>query len=408
MARTRVDCATEGCEGHCHVEARSRRDADYRAKKLAERGWTCRDCDNREAAARAEAAGLPTLEGSEKQVAWAITLREPIMSHIDAMVPGAVDMLRSGPERLHCLSTTVQQWTHELATLMHRTSEAAVREAIEAIRSETDARFWIDGRNETLPKLVAAAVERLAEEARAMSPEGKAAAAAEQEAMEEATLRPAEPVSETIAELAFRDGRLVARYDERSDTFNAAVKGLGYLWDPAAQAWTRRHAELTMGDPLDRLAETAHELLAAGIVVALHDPAARAKAVDRSYEPEHTRWISLVTAGEHQGKFRITWGRGEDLYREFRGLRGATYRDKACLVPATSRDEVLDFAAAHGFRLTPGAEARAAEVLAQRERGTVVEAKARPKVETERRGDAPGRLDVPSDVTVDDDLVDND
>lgn len=410
MATEKVACATEGCDGYINSVGRNRRDADYRARKMMERGWTCRDCDNREAAIRADAAGMPTLTGSEKQVAWAITLREAIMPRIDAMVPGAVEMIRGGPEKEHPLGTAVQMWTFEIAKLMHRTSEAAVREAVEAIRAETDARFWIEGRNEALPNLVAATVDRLAAEARILSPEGKADAAAEQDAMAEATLRPAAPVSETVAEVTFRDGKIVARYDERSDEFNGTVKKLGYGWAPSAGAWVRTFQPATMGLAVDRVAETAHELLAAGIVVAVHDPEARAKAVDRSYEPEHRRWISLVTSGLHQGKFRLTWGRDEDLYGQFRGLRGAAYKDKACLVPATSRDEVLDFAEAHGFRLTERAQARAAEVLEQRERGLVVAAVARetPEPVDERRGGAPVALAVPGQVEIDDDLVDHD
>ncbi|MDG8494043.1 hypothetical protein OLA08_11180, partial [Streptococcus pneumoniae] len=94
-------------------------------------------------------------------------------------------------------------------------------------------------------------------------------------------------------ELSFRDGVFAARYDERSDAFNGTVKAMGYRWDAAAMAWTRPFDPLTMGAPVDRLAETAHELLAAGLVVALHDPEARAKAVARSYDPEHRRWISV-------------------------------------------------------------------------------------------------------------------
>lgn len=410
MATQKVTCATEGCDGYINIMGQNRRDADYRARKMMERGWTCRDCDNREAAIRADAAGMPTLTGSEKQVAWAVSLREPIMARLDSMVPNAVDMLRGGPDAQHHIATTVQQMTFHLAELMHRTSEEAVRAAIEAIRSETDARFWIEGRNEALHKLVSTTIDRLAGEAAAASPEGKAAAAAEQDAMAEATLRPAAPVSETIAEISFRAGKLVARYDERSDDFNGTVKRLGYGWEPAAGAWVRTFQPATMGLAVDRVAETAHELLAAGIVVAVHDPEARAKAADRSYEPEHRRWISLVTSGPHQGKFRLTWGRDEDFYGWFRGLRGAAYKDKACLVPATSRDEVLDFAEAHGFRLTERAQARAAEVLEQRERGLVVAAVARetPEPVDEPRGGAPVALAVPGQVEIDDDLVDND
>ncbi|WP_152997360.1 hypothetical protein [Methylobacterium sp. GXS13] len=393
------------------MDGRNRRDADYRAKKLIERGWTCRACDNRAVVERDAAAGHPALEGSEKQIAWAATLRERTLKTLDPIVSDAV---KSAAGRLFYTSGGVcgmQNMVLELAVVVKAIGEPAVREAVEAIRAETDARFWIDGREEAPHQTISAVARRLADEARAMSPEGKAEAAAQQEAMAEATLRPPEPVSETIAELSCRDGRLVARYDERTETFNTTVKGLGYVWDPAAVAWVRRHNSLMMGTATDRLAETAHELIAAGIVVALYDPEARAKAIDRSYEPEHRRWVSLVPSGANEGKLRLTWGRDEDLYSAFRSLPGATYRDKACLVPATSRDAVIDFVEAHGFRITPGAKKRMDEVMAQRQRGIVVDAVARPKAEpvkAKARGDRPDPMDIPEHVGIDDDLVDHD
>ena len=327
-----------------NVEGRNRRDADYRARKMVERGWTCRSCDNRTAIVRAEVAGLPTLEGSEKQVTWAATLRERTLAVLDVAVPEAVKHAAGRMIYTTGGMGAFQSSVLELAVVVSVIGEPAVRDALAAIRAETDARFWIDGRLDGPHEMISAVAKRRAIEERALSPEGKAEAAAEQDAMAEATLRPSEPVSETIAEIAFRDGRLVASYDERSETFNATVKGLGYLWDPAAVAWARRHNSLMMGAAVDRLAETAHELLAAGIVVARHDPEARAKAIDRSFEAEHRRWVSLVPAGTNQGKLRFMWGRDEDFYAAFRSLPGATYRDKACLIPATSRDEVLDFA----------------------------------------------------------------
>ncbi|BCM83713.1 hypothetical protein [Methylobacterium indicum] len=385
------------------VQGNNRRDADYRAKKLVERGWTCRECDNRETAASAAAAGLPALEGTEKQVAWANGLRNSTLRRIDQLVQSARWIRSLVGDAFGYNADAVA-----MAVLIRDVGKPAVDRAIDAMRAETDARFWIDGREDAMDARLRAVVERIAAEDRALSPEGKAEAAAEHEAMTEATLRPAVPVSETIAELSFRDGLIKASYDERSEAFNALVKDLGYRWDPAARCWCRTYQPAMMGAAIDRLAETAHELVAAGIVVALHDPEARAKAIDRSYEPEHRRWVSLVTDGEHKGRFRLTWGRGEDFYREFRGLKGASYRGKACTVPATSRDEVLDFAEAHGFRLTTGAEARAAEVLERRERGLVVDAKASRKAETTRRGSAPAHLAAPEVVSLHDALVDHD
>lgn len=407
MARTTIECATEGCACTYEVHGNNRRDADYRAKKLVERGWTCRDCDNREALAKAEAAGMPKLEGSEKQVAWAATLRNARIAWLDELLQPASEIAALRPN----VEQSLGFFNHsiEIARLVQASGQEMVDRAVEALRAEADARFWIDTRHEGPAEVLAGIIGRLTEEDHALSPEGKAEAAAEHEAMNEATLRPANPVSETIAELTYRDGTLSARYEERSDAFNDTVKRIGYRWDAAALAWTRLFNPLMMGTPVDRLAETAHELLAAGCVVALHDAEARAKAVDRSYDPEHRRWVSLITEGPNKGKFRLSWGRDEDFYGVFRGLPGATYRGKMCAVPATSRDEVLDFAEAHGFRLTPGAEAMAAKVLEQRERGIVVEATARPKADAPARcGSRPDRLDVPSDVMLHDDLVDHD
>jgi len=404
MARAIVNCATEGCEGHFYANGNTRRDADYRARRMAERGWTCHDCDNREAAETAAASGLPELEGSEKQVAWANGLRNEAISRVGQQIAAAATM--NNPEDL--LGMGMMREQAQLAVYIGTVGRETVDGAFEEMKLQTDARYWIDGRHEAPKDRLAEIVRMLADEAKASSPEGKAAAAAEQEAMAEATMRPPAPVSETIAEISFRDGKLYARYEERSEALNTTLKTLGFTWDPAANAWSRRYQPAMMGEVEDCLAETAHELLAGGFVVALHDPAARTKAVDRTYEPEHRRWVSLVVGGQEAGKFRLLWPRTEDFYREFRGLPGAAYRAGACVVPVTSRDEVLDFAATHGFRLTAGAEARAAEVLEQRERGTVVDAVARPKAEVERRGDAPARLAVPSDVAVDDDLADHD
>jgi hypothetical protein len=68
------------------------RTRDWRLKRLAEE--TCWDCDraeraaaldlvNHQAAEAAAAAGLPTLEGSERQVAWATTLRADALAELD-------------------------------------------------------------------------------------------------------------------------------------------------------------------------------------------------------------------------------------------------------------------------------------------------------------------------------------
>lgn len=407
MATADVKCATDGCAGGMAVDGRNRRDANYRAQKMMDRGWTCRDCDNRHAAIKAKEDGLPDLTGSEKQVAWANSLRQRALSTLDAL---RVRVLSETLEIKHGnFSYHSEISVRALATLKIKLGDERYDRAMAAYRAETNAKIWIDTREQGFAETFEGIDQRLAQEDYLMSPEGKAEVAAEHDAMSEATMRPPEPVSETVAEISVRGSRIVASYGERSETFNSLVKRLGYRWDPST-GWVRTFHAPTMGLLADRVAETAHELLAVGIVVAVHDPEVRAKAIDRSYDQEHTRWVRVMTSGPDKGNFLLTWGRHEDFFKGFRGLRGAAYRDKRCLVLATSRDDVLDFAEVHGFRLTAAAHARAAEVLEQRERGTVVAAVARPVPEPveELREGPPVALPVPESVEVDSDLVDYD
>ena len=104
---------------------------EWRQKKEEEK--LCSDCYRAEldakraaeSAAAAEAAkeaGLPTLVGSEKQVAWAETIRQKAMTHIQAM-------------RLEADATEVPADVREAAIAF-----------LDEIASTQDAKYWIDQR----------------------------------------------------------------------------------------------------------------------------------------------------------------------------------------------------------------------------------------------------------------------
>lgn len=84
----------------------------YKAEQDAKRAR-----ENAEAAQKAEAVGRANLQGSEKQVAWANTIRENIMEVIER----AVRKDTEGGQKVH-----------------------------EYLNSKTDARFWIDNRDAKL------------------------------------------------------------------------------------------------------------------------------------------------------------------------------------------------------------------------------------------------------------------
>lgn len=88
-------------------------------KQLAEQ----REKENREAAEAARAMNLPQLTGTEKQVAWAETIRQKMLADIDKFVYGRIK-----PE--------------------HR-NDIRIKEPVRAIQAKTSASWWIDHRGET-------------------------------------------------------------------------------------------------------------------------------------------------------------------------------------------------------------------------------------------------------------------
>jgi hypothetical protein len=100
------------------------RKAEFEATRL------CRDCYRAKQDA-ADAAGLPDLEGTDKQVAWAKAIRRDVLSDLDEYAEGYREMIaaRKLPDEYH-------------AEMM-----AAVDAAYAEWATQTSAAWWIDHRN---------------------------------------------------------------------------------------------------------------------------------------------------------------------------------------------------------------------------------------------------------------------
>lgn len=195
-------------------------------------------------------------------------------------------------------------------------------------------------------------------------------------------LRPASPVSTTVAKISCDENSVSVAFPEIASKFNALVKRLGYEWN--RPYWTRRLIARN-GAAQDRAVELGHTLLLAGFCVQFEDDAMAQRAASGEYEPEQTRWISRYTSGKYQDWFCISWARSEDFYAHAKRLHGARYNPPHIAVPSETFEEVLDFAEAHDFRMTPSAQALANEARARWETAVIVapQPKARaPKTET--------------------------
>lgn len=352
--------------------------------KLENFDWTCDDCkekarqeENQKAAAANADAGLPALTGSEKQIAWAETIRK------------------------QKISTLEEALTHR--GISHSLDKDRFHASVAAIKNNSSARWWIDNRDNHIETLLRQEYNRTE---KPLPVEDRAVAeAAKTEAMAEATVRPPEPTTETVAEIRSGENFVEVDFPEKREDFWKIIKpGLGYAW--TGKCW-RRDLKPTNGTAHDRAAETGNRLLAAGFPIRIYDEILRVHAVYGTFEPESTRWVMARTAGDFVGWFAIRWPRDEDFYKAAKKIKGGKYDKPDVIVPAAQFQEVLDFAEMYQFSISAGAQKLIDQERTVRENALIVAA--RKPVESSvlpEPGSKPEKLPVPNDVEVDDEFKD--
>jgi len=189
---------------------------------------------------------------------------------------------------------------------------------------------------------------------------------------------PEHPVSKLIASVSYGQITVFVRREYDRDKFNETIKQFGYHFDYDARAWKRDIQPVFHGNVIDRAAEIARELLAAGFPVEFPDSECQRLAIDGTYAPEHTRWVMAATAGKYTGWFVLSWSRREDYYHTARRLHGSRYNPPSVVVPPESFEEVQDFADQHDFRLSPGAMRIVEEQARRRAEALVVNIESKP------------------------------
>lgn len=140
MAKANYQCPA--CDATVTVSGRNRSEADRFAAYKEKRGDVCRDCERKafqathDAAVAAAAvdplnAVLPTLSGTEKQVAWAQALRLEALPMIEQATTEAIEAIAS--------SNLSQAAVAEMVDAMHLLSQE--------VRGRVEASYWIDSRH---------------------------------------------------------------------------------------------------------------------------------------------------------------------------------------------------------------------------------------------------------------------
>lgn len=282
-----------------------------------------------EAKKKAEEMELPELTGTEKQVAWAITLRDQLINKFNKAM--------NDEDYMEIISFDVGNITKE--------DMIKIRDYI--IENKTNAEFYIDTRYWKLDEFITKYKKDALRPKEEVEMEKKLLEEIEKEAL----IVPENAITNSIARIVYENNEIVVTF-EKNDKFIEIVKKLGYKWINGA--W-RKEITNTTGTATERIAELGNKLLAAGFPVKIYDHIAREKAINADYEPEHTRWIYLRTSGKYEGWLVIKWqGRNDSLYQIARKLSGSKW-DNGVVVKVEYFEEVEEFARLYDFKFTDAA-----------------------------------------------------
>ncbi|WP_295442559.1 hypothetical protein [uncultured Thiodictyon sp.] len=359
------------------------RTRDWRAQCLV--ADPCEDCaraareaENAAAAAANAEAGLPPMTGTEKQIAWAETIRAYKLDLLGRALTGDLTGI-----------DLAAFW----GGLDRRDPRAPAM--VDALQAQTLASWWIDHRDRKVGDLLLALAAELPKEPAAPADAPAAAVLAE------ATLRPATEQTATIADICLDGDRISVVFPEKREDFRNVVKAKGYRWEAARLSWTRT-IDARSGPLADRAAEIGNALLAGGFCVRIQDHAIRAAAQSASFAPERQRWVLARTSGTYAGWLVISWPREEDLYSAAKALPGARYDKPAVVVPAAQYAAIEDFAEAYDLAISP-----AAQVVLDTARLTHEQALLAVPAKAPRPGKGPGPM-PPAPGAIDPGLLDDD
>lgn len=296
--------------------------------------------ENREAAEKSSEMGLPELLGSEKQVAWANTIR----------IKFAVKFERS-INRFKKIPDGSEIMVMYRNSILHSNKNEILNAIDFCLKSKKQSRFWIEKREEDIQEILAEIIKEMRkndipEEVREELEEGRV----------KLTVVPEkENLKSGVVEIEYKENILSAKYIKDQD-FMEIVKSLNYKWNGAA--WYKKITEYT-GTADNRAAELGNKLLSFGFTVKFPNKESKEKAISSDFEIENDRWIKY---NSELKKLSIMWnGRNNTLYESAKKLPGAKWGNGCMRVKIEFYKEVEDFADTMGFSISSKARVKIEE-----------------------------------------------
>ena len=284
---------------------------------------------NEEAEEKAKEMELVGLTGTEKQVAWANTLRQKLIDKVENFV-------NNDDEKEYW-----SFWQKKYKEF----KEVEIENLLEVLNyiliNETTAKFYINNRCTDTLDILSKYIGKVF-----ISDEDKIEEMIKKDVKLESTVVPIEVKYDGIVEIFEKDEKIIVTY-EKNEEFRLLVKSLGYKWNGA---W-EKNLNVTTGKVEDRIAELGNKLLNAGFSVCIYDEKTREKAIDGNFEQENDRWILIDPKSEE--KIKIIWdGINDKLYGASRRLPGSIWENRCIKVKVEKYEEILEFAEMYGFNIS--------------------------------------------------------
>lgn len=230
-------------------------------------------------------------------------------------------------------------WANTIRLNFYEECEKRNIDINDIINNEAESKFWIDNRNCLNGKFVKEYHSQY-----------------EKKRVNELlvsldSIKPDEIKHNGIVEIVKNNNRIVLQYEKNSD-FIDLVKANKYQWDGT---WYRNLTE-TIGDFSDRAAEIGNKLLKNGFCICIHDKDILKKAVDGKYKHEYTKWIY---SRKDTTLLSIKWeGKSDKIYKDARKIKTSKWDwdTSSVIVDVSHYKEVEVFAEKNGFRFTNAAK----------------------------------------------------
>lgn len=327
---------THAC-GHTETVELVGREKDRARKITFMEGEDCWECQKKasleDAMAWTAEMELPDLIGTEKQVAWALSLRKYVLE----CGYEALD-----DEEKHIMDLK-ERGKHGEGYKGHVEKRDKIMSFIDELISITDAKYWIDSRCEPFYLRLSNYTPKSKEEL-IMEREQK-----ELRLSQKRVLSPEEITGETIVEIEVVDGKIYFT-SEKDEHMIEVMHKIGAMWD--RPHWIYSPWKI-WGDIKHIASDLAHRFLKDGYKVIVYDDEIADMTINATFTPEDRRWITW----DESTKRACIYVRGLDTYDKAKSIKSAKYSKPYVKIRPVYYADIEDFAREEGYNISETAQA---------------------------------------------------